>query len=150
MYSVVSSLKPAQTRTRTSGIRGRRIHMPSHYIKYLATVDLSKVDVWEAAVLHGEFKLRCEGRFATFILDGEFPRGEQPYDAPEIALEQIFERNALSLTVLFDWWSNWTFDDDEGWRFEYEAWWKGACEAKERADIPLGNRRSEHSYIERQ
>lgn len=119
--------------------------MPSHFVESLATIDLSKVEAWEVDILRGEFEVRCEGRFATFKFDGEFPRADCPHEPAEVLLVDIFKRNALSLTLLWEMWSNETFEDDEGWRLEYEAWWAGVCEAAERADIPLGNRSSEHS-----
>ena len=108
--------------------------MPSHFVKSLVTVDLSKVTPWEVNVLREEFQVTCEDRFATFQIDSDlrflegYPRGS--LEPLYVLLGKLLERNALSLTLLWEMWSNETFGDDEGWRLEYEAWWTGVCEAR--------------------
>lgn len=112
--------------------------MSVYYSNSLVTIDLSKIDgELKVLIFEGDAELEFEGRYATFQTKENLEGiGDGWAETPiQRALESLFAKNGLSVTLLCGWWSS---SDPlaeemarERYREEYESWWEGVCAAWE-------------------
>ena len=112
--------------------------MPSHFVHNHVTIDLKKAKYEFKDLLKSGMELvelTVKGRYATFetyknlnfLWEGW---ANEPF---EVILDNLHTRNAISVTLLEEGWSNQSssHEEDEQNRNIYQSWWEGVCAAWE-------------------